>query len=297
MVENRWLQSVPSLLFVQGILGRALKDTGEKDSNSSNISSWFVDWKSYVSPGTSMAAKSLVSSVASLTMMIGGAVPYIPQYRAIKQTQNAEGFSTYVCLALLVANILRITFWFGKPFELPLLAQSFIMIAAMLLVLHLVVGVRQRTSSAQQTRKHLRDFDPSTFWQWTDFQSYVEFLSLFSVSCGTLMFMFRNYPAFVETVGFLAVFTEAMLGAPQFYRNLKNRSTAGMSVAMVAMWTSGDLFKTIYFIARDSPVQFIICGVLQVLIDFAILAQIVIYGGRADTKSFRPLPKDKDTSF
>lgn len=45
-------------------------------------------------------------------MVIGSVVPYIPQYFTIKQTQNTEGFSLYVCLTLLVANILRIMFWF-----------------------------------------------------------------------------------------------------------------------------------------------------------------------------------------
>ena len=44
-------------------------------------------------------------------MVIGSVVPYIPQYFTIKQTQNTEGFSLYVCLTLLVANILRIMFW------------------------------------------------------------------------------------------------------------------------------------------------------------------------------------------
>lgn len=33
---------------------------------------------------------------------------------------------------------------------------------------------------------------------------------------------------YVETIGFLAVFTEAMLGAPQFYRNHQKKSTLGM---------------------------------------------------------------------
>lgn len=53
---------------------------------------------------------SLVSWVAAGAMVFGGVVPYIPQYRDIRRTQNAEGFSTYVCLVLLVANILRILF-------------------------------------------------------------------------------------------------------------------------------------------------------------------------------------------
>jgi solute carrier family 66, member 2 len=69
---------------------------------------------------------------------------------------------------------------------------------------------------------------------------------------------------FMEVVGFCAVFTEAMLGAPQFVRNFKNKSTLGMSISMVVMWTCGDLFKTGYFIVREAPMQFWICGTLQV---------------------------------
>lgn len=52
----------------------------------------------------------LVTWVAAGAMIFGGVVPYVPQYRHIRRSQNAEGFSTYVCLVLLVANILRILF-------------------------------------------------------------------------------------------------------------------------------------------------------------------------------------------
>lgn len=55
-------------------------------------------------------AHQMVSWIASVAIIFGGVVPYIPQYRDIRRTQNAEGFSTYVCLVLLVANILRILF-------------------------------------------------------------------------------------------------------------------------------------------------------------------------------------------
>lgn len=47
----------------------------------------------------------------SIIMVFGGIIPYIPQYREIYIKQDAEGFSMYVCLALLVANTLRILFW------------------------------------------------------------------------------------------------------------------------------------------------------------------------------------------
>lgn len=49
------------------------------------------------------------------------------------------------------------------------------------------------------------------------------------------------------------------------------------SVQMVLMWTSGDVFKTVYFIANHTPAQFWICGLLQVCMDIAILFQVWFY--------------------
>ena len=60
---------------------------------------------------SSMSIISFVSFAASAAMVFGGVVPYIPQYYDIYKTRNTDGFSTYVCLALLIANILRILFW------------------------------------------------------------------------------------------------------------------------------------------------------------------------------------------
>ncbi|CAG2174285.1 unnamed protein product [Oppiella nova] len=82
---------------------------------------------------------------------------------------------------------------------------------------------------------------------------------------------------FVETVGFLSVFIEALLGAPQLIKNHKNKSTAGMSKLMVFLWTFGDVFKTTYFLVRRAPIQFWICGLLQVSIDLFIFGQILFY--------------------
>ena len=62
-------------------------------------------------PITSELILKLVAFGASTAMVFGGIVPYIPQYLDILQTKNADGFSTHVCLALLLANTLRIFFW------------------------------------------------------------------------------------------------------------------------------------------------------------------------------------------
>lgn len=45
---------------------------------------------------------------------------------------------------------------------------------------------------------------------------------------GYITYLWLDSSLFVETLGFLAVFTEAMLGVPQLYRNYQNRSTEGM---------------------------------------------------------------------
>nr|XP_020017779.1 PQ-loop repeat-containing protein 1 isoform X2 [Castor canadensis] len=181
----------------------------------------------------------LVSWVAAGAMVFGGVVPYIPQYRDIRRTQNADGFSTHVCLVLLVANILRILFWFGRHFESPLLWQSIVMILTMLLMLKLCTEVRV-ANELNIKRRAFADFDPRHFWHWSSFTDYV---------------------------------TEAMLGVPQLYRNHRHRSTEGMSLKMVLMWTSGDTFKTAYFLLNGAPLQFSVCGLLQVLVDLAILGQ------------------------
>ncbi|XP_027791126.2 solute carrier family 66 member 2 isoform X5 [Marmota flaviventris] len=236
----------------------------------------------------------LVSWGAAAAMVFGGVVPYIPQYRDIRRTQNADGFSTHVCLVLLVANILRILFWFGRRFESPLLWQSVVMTLTMLLMLKLCTEVRvaselnlkRRSFAAGDSRdeepkapprRSYLDFDPHHFWHWSSFGDYVQCVLAFTGVAGYVTYLSIDSALFVETLGFLAVLTEAMLGVPQLYRNYCHRSTEGMSLKMVLMWTSGDTFKTAYFLLNGAPLQFSVCGLLQVLVDLAILGQAYIF--------------------
>ncbi|KAM7125043.1 solute carrier family 66 member 2 isoform 2-T2 [Molossus nigricans] len=214
----------------------------------------------------------LVSWGAAGAMVFGGVVPYIPQYRDIRRTQNAEGFSTYVCLVLLMANILRILFWFGRHFESPLLWQSIVMIVTMLLMLKLCTEVRV-ANELNARRRCFADFDSRHFWHWSSFADYLQCVLAFTGVAGYVTYLSIDSALFVETLGFLAVLTEAMLGVPQLYRNHRYQSTEGMSIKMVLMWTSGDTFKTAYFLLNGAPLQFSVCGLLQVLVDLAILAQ------------------------
>ena len=46
---------------------------------------------------------------------------------------------------------------------------------------------------------------------------------------------------------------------------------------MVLLWISGDAFKTLYFLIRNSPLQFLLCGIFQLLLDLAVLFQVFFY--------------------
>ncbi|XP_015795788.1 PQ-loop repeat-containing protein 1 isoform X3 [Tetranychus urticae] len=234
--------------------------------------------------------------LASVGIIFGGIIPYIPQYFDIRRTENADGFSLFVCLVLLIANILRIFFWFGKQFETPLLLQSIIMVAVMFAMIEICVRMKTKNllvpvktryffepfvrffinrfsfTATQQT-----DFDLKYFWDWTDFTSYVEFIASFTVIVGLLMFMLIDNPYFVETIGYAAMLTEALLASPQLIRNHQKKSTEGLSKQMVLLWTLGDSYKTGYFIINQSPIQFLVCGLIQLTIDFIIALQILIY--------------------
>ncbi|XP_015795787.1 PQ-loop repeat-containing protein 1 isoform X2 [Tetranychus urticae] len=234
--------------------------------------------------------------LASVGIIFGGIIPYIPQYFDIRRTENADGFSLFVCLVLLIANILRIFFWFGKQFETPLLLQSIIMVAVMFAMIeicvrmktkNLLVPVKTRyffddnnstvTKDDPQLMHRFWDFDLKYFWDWTDFTSYVEFIASFTVIVGLLMFMLIDNPYFVETIGYAAMLTEALLASPQLIRNHQKKSTEGLSKQMVLLWTLGDSYKTGYFIINQSPIQFLVCGLIQLTIDFIIALQILIY--------------------
>ena len=72
------------------------------------------------------------------------------------------------------------------------------------------------------------DFDKKYFWNWTNFFSYLQFMLGFCAIVGSLTYVLINQSVFIESIGFLALICEAMLGAPQFYKNIQNKSTRGM---------------------------------------------------------------------
>lgn len=231
---------------------------------------------------------SWLGPLSSLAMIIGCVMPYIPQYITIYKTKCCSGFSTFVCLTLLLANILRIAFWFGHPFELPLLIQSIIMILAQILLLELCIRAKRQYHSASYgipiVKRTFFSSNPRWFWRWTDLASYLEFLFIITTLLSLAVYFFLDCKPFIETLGYCALFTESMLGLPQVIKNHRNRSVQGMSLSMVLMWLAGDTFKTGYFVANAVPYQFWLCGSLQITIDLLILFQVCLYRQRAPVK-------------
>ena len=42
-------------------------------------------------------------------------------------------------------------------------------------------------------------------------------------------------------------------------------------------WIFGDCFKTGYYIVTKCPIQFIVCGVIQIIIDIILIGQMIYY--------------------
>jgi solute carrier family 66, member 2 len=61
----------------------------------------------------------------------------------MKRERNAEGFSPFICLILLIANIFRIFWWFAEGFSLVLLFASMLMIMCQLVLLYLYVTIKE----------------------------------------------------------------------------------------------------------------------------------------------------------
>lgn len=94
---------------------------------------------------------------------------------------------------------------------------------------------------------------------------------------GVFTLLFSSFSIYVECIGFISLFTESFLGLPQAIANFKRRSTAGMSLGMIGGWFLGDGFKTIWFIIKGEPFQFLMCGIIQLSVDVIILIQVFMY--------------------
>ncbi|KAI7886433.1 hypothetical protein K492DRAFT_68465 [Lichtheimia hyalospora FSU 10163] len=200
----------------------------------------------------------------SVAMVLGPIVGYIDQYFIIRRKQSSAGFNSMTCAVLLIANILRVFFWFGKRFDTTLFAQSIVMILAQLVLLEIVVRYRHHPSplmlysnlddqssvdyddeedeelvgggtSTQRSMIPLPRFIRSC-WAWNHYIDYVNFLLGFTTFVAVLYLLLSRFPTFVEVLGFVSVGIESTLPVPQCISNFRRRSTAGFSFLVLGSW-------------------------------------------------------------
>lgn len=126
-------------------------------STSSLLRSFLIDLSSQ--PAMETALKLLGSAM----MLVGPVIPYLLQLFQMRKENRSDGFSSWTCLVLLVANILRVWFWVGKRFETVLLWQSIIMIFTQVYMLyswHILRPIQLPGSRVE------------SFWDWKDFKAY-----------------------------------------------------------------------------------------------------------------------------
>ncbi|CAO3592054.1 unnamed protein product [Absidia cylindrospora] len=108
-------------------------------------------------------------------------------------------------------------------------------------------------------------------------KAYVGFVIAF-------LYLFLNrFPAFIETLGALSLGIESTLPLPQCISNYMRKGTTGFSLLVLGSWFLGDSFKLFYFIYTHAPLQFDICGGIQLGIDTIIVVQFIIYSSLVKT--------------
>jgi hypothetical protein len=118
------------------------------------------------------------------------------------------------------------------------------------------------------------------FWHWTEFHAYYLCMLLLISVLSFLQVGLGDQGWYVETVGYVALILESGIGVPQLLQNLKRQSTHGLSFVLIASWLLGDAFKTVYFVITKAPAQFLVCGLIQLVVDIIIIGQIVLYRRR-----------------
>jgi len=209
-----------------------------------------------------------LSLLTDIVLVVGPTLPYVFQAHSMYQNRSSDGFSPMTCLVLLIANILRIFFRFGRVFATYLLIQSIVMIIAQILMLY--VWFTLRTAPVLSNRA-------SKFWNWDQFSTYLLYLAGFTGIMSVLTFLFNDFILYVEFIGTAALMTESVLGVPQALSNYQQRDASAVSYGLIGGWYLGDSVKTIKFILEGEPIQFLMCGMIQIFVDTVIVFQMVLY--------------------
>ena len=222
---------------------------------------------------------------ADFIMIFIPSIGYFFQALKFKQTKSTKGFARFLCLLLLLANILRVFFWFGKKFSLALLYQAIIVIISQIYLIHVYFEYQDELPT--KTEKSIKEYiinwketlSLTKIWNWNDEIEYYKFIFflcfIFSILC--YIVGIKNLK-FFEILGTISVSCETFIELPQIKENCISKNTKNLSAVMVFMWFIGDIFKTTYNFIYKSPIQMIIGGIIMNCEDIILSSQVIIYG-------------------
>ena len=141
--------------------------------------------------------------LADLMMIFIPSVGYYFQAMKFKQTKSTKGFAKFLCLLLLIANILRIFFWFGKKFALSLLYQAIVVIISQIYLIHVYLEyqedlpIKTEKSLTEHIINWKETLNPKKIWNWNDEIEYYKFIFflcfIFSVMCFIVGVKIQNF--------------------------------------------------------------------------------------------------------
>lgn len=265
---------------------------------------------------------------ADLVILSSPLTSYADTVLSIQRTKSARGFSLDLCGIMLAASLCRIWFYFGEPYETALLAQAVVMVVVQLVVLALALKYRDAPSRTgpsvgaggggtaemmnslrrQRSMPTLRtwnarilELDLSGYgtrwynlWQWTNPMTYLQCIILSILALSALQLLLGWSWVYIQTLGFVGLLIEAVLPVPQIMTNFAMGSVQGFRLSLVASWLAGDVSKLTYFAyATDElAIQFVVCGVVRLLLDLFVGIQYVVYQWISEEKldELRELP-------
>lgn len=245
----------------------------------------------------------MLQAVLSTFLVVGPVVGYVAEWHNIRRTNTADGFSLRVSYILLLCNTLRVCYWFGAAFALPLLLQSLLMIAVQALLVctalsrrapgphalpaPAVVGtflLAAHPSQAQPAALHAAAGGVWTAWHRGGAAShpavsgFLRWWLTGTVLAGAVLLpLVRAVPAAASAVGFVALGVEATLLVPQLQLN-NARRCVDVAPLLLLTWIGGDVAKAAYFVVLEQPWPFLGCAAVQLALDAVLVLQLAWFG-------------------
>lgn len=212
---------------------------------------------------------------------------------------SGEAFSPLISFILILANMMRVLYWFLHRFDYSLLFQSLTLTVMQFLMIEIIVRKRRQTIVLLGRFGLLK----SGHGNFRDILIYCTITMGILFICGTLTLIaiFGRKSLISESVvfgitnaiGYASLMIESAVCMPQVIRNWRIPEIAcvGLRWELVLCWVVGDSIKTGVIFHRKAPLPFIVSGIIQIIVDIIIIAQILFY------RMFGDKNKPDDTSY